>query len=530
MSTIVLGVYFVWFWLLFGKLKGPKTWPLVGSIPEMLLNIGRIHEWTTDQLLASPTLGTYQTCGICIPFINNWRRSFTTVTCHPKTLEHILRTKFHNYPKGPTWQDTFADVLGNQGISYVTGEEWNLLRKIVVPVLAKSRLHPALDRWVNPTIKNDLLPILDKASKHNISVDLQKLMTCFGTDNIFGIALGKKLKTLLNPDDPVAVAMDTIFKYAFRRFFYPDFLWKFMRFFSIGSEGSLKKSLHILNNVITEAQEECSNINKDETCDYLLRAFTRKVQVNGHILPSSAITGTIRDILLAGRDSVSTSASWFLWLIMNDPRVDRKIVREIIMILRKTRGKDMNGSKVTNFIEKPCDQETQDQWTEEPLSYEEINSLVYLHATLLESLRLYPAVPRIVRYAICDDILPDGTYVPAGSDIMLSLYSVGRMKSVWGEDCLEFKPERWLSADETRIDMPEDGYKYAAFNGGSRMCIAKYLTYLEMKSAASAILLRYKLSPVPGHQVSQQLSFTLSMKDFKVNLKPRDLSEFGIRR
>ncbi|KAK4375174.1 hypothetical protein RND71_005851 [Anisodus tanguticus] len=105
---------------------------------------------------------------------------------------------------------------------------------------------------------------------------------------------------------------------------------------------------------------------------------------------------------------------------------------------------------------------------EEPLSYEEINSLVYLHATLLETLGLYPSIPRTVRCAISDDILPDRTYVTAGTDIILSMYSVGRMKSVWGEDCLEFKPERWLSGDGTRIERPEDGYNYAAFIGGSR--------------------------------------------------------------
>ncbi|XP_006348808.1 cytochrome P450 86A1-like [Solanum tuberosum] len=320
------------------------------------------------------------------------------------------------------------------------------------------------------------------------------------------------MKTLLNPEDPIALAMDTIFKFAFRRFFYPNILWKFMKFFCIGSEGSLKKSIQILNNTITEAQEERNNRNKDETFDDdLLWTFMKKVQVNGHILPSSAIMGTVLDILLAGRDSVATSASWFFWLVMNNPRVEEKIVHEIITVLKKTRGKD----KVA-------------LWRKDT-RMDEINSLVYLHAMLLETLRLYPAVPKIVRYAICDDILPDGTYVPAGSDIILSLYSVGRMKSVWGEDCIEFKPERWLSTDEKRIERHEDGYKFVAFNGGSRICIAKYLTYLEMKSVASAILLRYELSHVPGHQVTSKLSFTIAMNNgLKVNLKRRDLNDFDV--
>lgn len=33
----IVSDYLVWFWLLVGKLKGPKTWPLVGSIPQGLL-------------------------------------------------------------------------------------------------------------------------------------------------------------------------------------------------------------------------------------------------------------------------------------------------------------------------------------------------------------------------------------------------------------------------------------------------------------------------------------------------------------
>ncbi|PHT45567.1 hypothetical protein CQW23_14725 [Capsicum baccatum] len=412
------------------------------------------------------------------------------------------------------------------GIAHVNGEEWTLQRKLVVPELSKLKLVPTLYSWVNPTIKNNLLPILYNASKQNISVDLQNLMIRFGTENIFGFALGKKLRTLTTelPEDPLALAIDTTVQSFFKRLFYPNFMLKFMRFFSIGCERSLMKNHQILNNYITEALEE-RNRRKDETSDDdLLWTLMKKVQVNGHILPNSAIMSTILDILLAGHDSVATSASWFFWLVMNNPRVEKKIVNEILTVLKKTRGKDSVGSKVTDSIELPREEEIQ-EWMEESLSYEEINSLVYIHATLLETLRLYPSFPRMVRYAIFDDILPDGTYVPAGTDVILSLYSVGRMKSVWGEDCLEFKPERWLTADETRIERPEDGYMYAAFSGGSRTCIGKYLAFLEMKSVASAILLRYKLSPVPGHQVLPKLFFTLSMKNgLKVNLKRRDLA------
>uniref|UniRef100_A0A6N2MN06 Cytochrome P450 n=1 Tax=Salix viminalis TaxID=40686 RepID=A0A6N2MN06_SALVM len=47
------------------------------------------------------------------------------------------------------------------------------------------------------------------------------------------------------------------------------------------------------------------------------------------------------------------------------------------------------------------------------------------------------------------------------------------MKSIWGEDCQEFKPERWLSPEEDKFEAPKDGYKFVAFNAGPRTCLGE---------------------------------------------------------
>ncbi len=65
------------------------------------------------------------------------------------------------------------------------------------------------------------------------------------------------------------------------------------------------------------------------------------------------------------------------------------------------------------------------------------------------------------------------------------------MKSIWVEDCTEFKLDPWLSADGDRFEPPKDGYKFVAFNAGPRTCLGKDLAYLQMKSVALAMLLRY---------------------------------------
>lgn len=126
------------------------------------------------------------------------------------------------------------------------------------------------------------------------------------------------------------------------------------------------------------------------------------------------------------------------------------------------------------------------------------------------------------KYVVADDVLPDGTFVPKGSTVTYSIYSIGRMKTIWGQDCLEFRPERWLTAEGDRFETPNDSYKFVAFNAGPRTCLGKDLAYLQMKSVASAVLLRYRLSPVPGHRVEQKMSLSLFMKNgLHVYLQPR---------
>ena len=87
---------------------------------------------------------------------------------------------------------------------------------------------------------------------------------------------------------------------------------------------------------------------------------------------------------------------------------------------------------------------------------------------------------------------------------------------------MEFRPERWLSPEGDKFDPTKDGYKFVAFNAGPRTCLGKDLAYLQMKSVASAVLLRYQLSLVPGHRVEQKMSLTLFMKKgLRVYLQPR---------
>uniref|UniRef100_A0A1J3GL39 Cytochrome P450 86A4 n=1 Tax=Noccaea caerulescens TaxID=107243 RepID=A0A1J3GL39_NOCCA len=503
----VVVAYWLWFKRISRWLKGPRVWPVLGSLPGLIEQRDRMHEWITENLRACG--GTYQTCICAVPFLAR-KQGLVTVTCDPKNLEHMLKTRFDNYPKGPTWQSVFHDLLG-QGIFNSDGDTWLFQRKTAALEFTTRTLRQAMGRWVNRGIKLRFCPILESAQAKSEPVDLQDLILRLTFDNICGLAFGKDTRTCAPglPENAFASAFDRATEASLQRFILPEFLWKLKKWLGLGLEISLSRSLEeidgYLATVIKTRKQELMSQQESGAHghDDLLSRFMMKKKES---YSDTFLQHVALNFILAGRDTSSVALSWFFWLITMHPTVEDKIVSEICSVLIETRGAGDVAS-----------------WTEEPLGFDEIDRLVYLKAALSETLRLYPSVPEDSKHVENDDVLPDGTFVPAGSSVSYSIYAAGRMKSTWGEDCLEFKPERWISQIDGKF-INHDQYRFVAFNAGPRICLGKDLAYLQMKTIAAAVLLRHRLTVVPGHKVEQKMSLTLFMKNgLLVNLHKRDL-------
>jgi len=87
---------------------------------------------------------------------------------------------------------------------------------------------------------------------------------------------------------------------------------------------------------------------------------------------------------------------------------------------------------------------------------------------------------------------PDGkspVFVPKGTMVSYSLYTMHRLKRFYGENAEEFKPERWETL--------RPGWEYLPFNGGPRICLGRKFPF------ASRIY-----SSVLTHSVSEQFAIT----------------------
>lgn len=123
-------------------------------------------------------------------------------------------------------------------------------------------------------------------------------------------------------------------------------------------------------------------------------------------------------------------------------------------------------------------------------SFENLRDMHYLHAAVYENMRLFPPVQFDSKFAEEDDILPDGTFVQKGTRVTYHPYAMGRMDRIWGPDCLQFKPERWL---KNGCFAPENPFKFPVFQAGLRVCLGKELAVMDVKCVAVALIRKYKV-------------------------------------
>lgn len=97
-----------------------------------------------------------------------------------------------------------------------------------------------------------------------------------------------------------------------------------------------------------------------------------------------------------------------------------------------------------------------------------------VRAVLNETMRLFPPVPSNIRQ--CDPephAFPASGdtaryYVPPNAIIMYSIFLIQRRKDLWGEDALEFRPERWFEPECARR-VAENPYMFTPFHAGPRL-------------------------------------------------------------
>ena len=134
-------------------------------------------------------------------------------------------------------------------------------------------------------------------------------------------------------------------------------------------------------------------------------------------------------------------------------------------------------------------------------------SLPYLEAVVRETLRYHPAVSMTMERIVPPSglTLPDGSVIPGGTFVGMNPYIVGRNKSIFGENADEFRPERWLQQegeDEEAYKerMQKWGTAHLTFGGGSRICLGRNLSQMEVYKVVPSLISRFEIELVDPNE------------------------------
>ena len=479
------------------RVPGPLELPGLGALQFLARWRGRILDGLLAQARERGPGTTWSIKWACE------RRYF--MISKPELLRHVL-SDVAAYPKGARVNSHLADLVGG-GIFAVDGAAWRRQRQLFAHVFSQRSFREVVTAAL-ALHGAQLERILGAAADAGTVIDASALMHRFTLDSIARIAFGEDVGALSAaevagaPDLPFMRAFDEAQACVDARFFTP--LWELLRHvpFAMPSERRLEACLRDIDAFclrLVRARRAAGDW--AERRDVLSRAMAM-VGEDGAALygDDAASERALRDLvvsfLIAGRDTTAQALSWAVLLIAQHPHVEAALAAEGAACdasgaadkVAATPGAHAGAAAAAVFA--PSHEAIQAQ-------------LPYARATACETLRLYPSVPKDVREAARDDVLPDGTRVPRGSLVAYLPYIMGRDDTLWS-DAARFDPERFLADGEGAA---ASAWKFPAFNGsGPRQCMGQHLALTEASFVLALVYRRFSLELAPASQAGGALS------------------------
>ncbi|KAG2224707.1 hypothetical protein INT45_009022 [Circinella minor] len=441
-----------------------KGYPLVGSFFQQLQGIKRYYDMQHEQL---ENLGTMTMITSAI-FI-----SPTITTVDPVNINYILKTNYTNYNKDTHLKNCTKKFCGD-GLFVNDGAKWRYHRKTASRVFGTKNIQKCFDRVFVKDLKVVTRRVLDQYASTGASIDIQELMLKFTMNSFIQIGFGKDLQILTEKDVvPLGESFDLCMDHIADLYMNP-----FTPIIDIINTIFHPQTKHIqqhydelktfANNVISERREDVRNGKK---FDDLLSQFMNTTDEHGESFSNEDLCNMMLGTISAGRETTAASIAWTMYSIIKNPTVEAKLLAEIDYYFPDTNyQEDLDPTKL----------------------FDTIKNMKYAHAVLHESLRLHPPIPINQRVAVENDIWPDGSVIRKGNVVSWNMYAQARCSKIWGDNCHEFNPERWILEDGSLYK--EAKGQAPVFNVGPRTCLGDRLAIVEGLVVLITLVRRYKFS------------------------------------
>ncbi|XP_045033385.1 cytochrome P450 4C1 [Daphnia magna] len=446
------------------RIPGPKKKPIFGNATALPKEIDEIMQTIQGKWVRQ--FGR---------IYRNWLgfRPFVQISS-PIFMEKILASQ--TFIEKSTSYNILRPWLGG-GLLLASGDRWRKNRRLLTPAFH----FQILDNFFDVFNKNaDILcQQLAKASISNKGqfteeIDVFPFLKKCTLDIICEAAMGIKINAQLE-DTQYIRDVHRISEIVVERFFsssnfLPDWLYHWTPH---GREHTkILERLHgFTSKVIQERKQEIAqgrlegDVNGEDLgglkkrrafLDLILMAVKGGVE-----LSDVDIRNEVDTFMFEGHDTTAAALVWLLYCMATNPGHQELVRQEL--------------DEVFGDSDRSC-------------TIEDANKLKYLECCIKESLRLYPAVPNIIRYVV-EDFELGGYKIPAGASVSMQIYALHRNEDYFS-DPHSFKPERF-QADES---IGRHSYAFVPFSAGPRNCIGQRFAMFEEKVLASSMLRRFRFS------------------------------------
>ena len=405
------------------------------------------------------------------------------LTADPENLRAVFATKFSDFGTGHRRAGAFGYMVG-KCIFTTDGAFWEHSRALFRPHFATGQINDieATERAVQDLFQA-LSAQYDGDRRWTQMVDLQTLFLRFtldtGTEFLFGASVKSQLAAIPGalPNDSVdevtRVAADNAgHGMGFTEAFHIASVEvtkraKLQGLYWLADSKRARQAVRYLQQFVDHLVENTLNRSeRDEVKDQerrekftLLKALARETQDPVELRDQALFT------LVAARDTTAALLTWMFLMLTKHPSVFRTL-RAAVLADFGTAEEEHTSNDITISTLKRCR---------------------YLQWVMYETLRLYPPGPLNSRVATKDTVLPTGggphgkdpVAVRKGWTVNLCVYAMQRRIDLWGDDALDFKPERW---EKRKLD-----WTFLPFSGGPRICLGR-----ESKTSPSSLTLHKK--------------------------------------
>lgn len=435
------------------------------------------------------------------------------VVSDPDSIKQVLFNYGSKYIKGTIAEA--GEFLFGLGVALQENEAWKVRRKAVAPSLHRKYVEAMVERCFGPCAERMVDKVLETAAAapggRKERLNLESKFSQAALD-IIGISVFNYDFKALTSAAPVIQATYTALKEVETRSM--DLLptWRlperFLRAVS-PRQKSAQDAVAVIQEVTSRLVDDCKRMVEEEekvggaeawARDYLNESnpsVLRYLIAAREEVSSTQLRDDLLSLLVAGHETTASVLTWGTFELLKPENAEQ------LRLLRAELDEVLG--------DKPFP------------TYADMRRLPYLERCFHESMRLYPQPPVYTRRAVVEDVLPNnlGT-IPAGQDILVSIYNLHRSPVNWGPSSQQFEPMRFGPLTAGQPNELNTGYRYTPFSAGPRRCPGDKFAVLEGMAVWAVLFRRLDMELVEGHDVVMTSGATIHTRDgMLVNVKAR---------